>query len=131
MPIPASSGTEFRRPAGPEPLRRKAVAPARPSTIKRRTVHFLLVFATIVLVVDALAGEKGFLETLKARRQHLELAAALDALRHANGQLREQVRRLKDDPTAIESVAREELGLIKPGEMLFIIRDVKPAPVAR
>lgn len=126
MPIPAPPGTESRRPAGPEPLRRKAVRPARTSAIRRRTVHFLLVFATIVLVVDSLVGEKGLLETLKVRRQHRELAASVDAIRHENGQLREQVRRLKEDPAEIESVAREELGLIKPGEMLFIIRDAKP-----
>lgn len=127
MPIPAPPGTEPRRPAGPEPLRRKAVRPARRCAIWRRTVHFLLVFVTIVLVVDSLVGEKGLLETLKARRQHRELAASLDALRRENGRLRDVVRRLNEDPATIESVAREELGLIKPGELLFIIRDVKPA----
>lgn len=127
MPIPAPPGTEPRRPAGPEPLRRKAVRPARRCAIWRRTVHFLLVFVTIVLVVDSLVGEKGLLETLKARRQHRELAVSLDALRRENGRLRDVVRRLNEDPAMIESVAREELGLIKPGELLFIIRDVKPA----
>ena len=127
MPIPAPPGTEPRRPAGPEPLRRKAVRPARHSAIWRRILHFLVVFATILLIVDSLVGERGLLETLKARRQHRELAASLGALRLENGQLREEMRRLKEDPAAIESVAREKLGLIRPGELLFIIRDVKPA----
>lgn len=130
MPIPAPPGTESRRPpTGPEPLRRKAVRPPpRTSAIRRRTVHFLLIFTAIVLVVDSLVGEKGFLETLKARRQHREVAAAVDVIRQENARLREQVRRLKEDPAEIESVAREELGLIRPGEMLFIIRDAKPSP---
>lgn len=128
MPIPALPGTESRRPAGPEPLRRKAVRPARTSVIRRRTVHFLLIFATIVLVVDSLVGEKGFLETLKARRQHQEMAASVDVIRRENARLREEVRRLKEDPAEIESVAREELGLIRPGELLFIIRDATPSP---
>ena len=127
MPIPAPPGTEPRRPAGPEPLRRKAVAPARTSAIRRRTVHFLLIFVTIVLVVDALVGEKGFLETLKVRRQHRELAASVEALRQDNARLRAHMGRLTNDPAEIESVAREELGLIKPGEILFIIREAKPA----
>lgn len=126
MPIPAPPGAEPRRPAGPEPLRRKAVPPARRSAIRRRTVHFLLVFATIVLVVDSLVGERGLLETLKVRRQHAELTASVESIRRENARLREQVRRLNDDPAEIESVAREELGLIRPGEMLFIIRDTKP-----
>jgi cell division protein FtsB len=34
---------------------------------------------------------------------------------------------LKEDPAAIEEVARRELGLIKPGERLFILKDVPPA----
>jgi cell division protein FtsB len=37
------------------------------------------------------------------------------------------MRRLNDDPSAIESLARKELGLLRPGEVLFIVKDVKPA----
>jgi cell division protein FtsB len=33
---------------------------------------------------------------------------------------------LQSDPTMIEAVAREELGLIRPGELLFVM-----APVTR
>ena len=45
-----------------------------------------------------------------------------------NDHLREQIRRLRgEDPTAIEEIARRELGLIRPGERLFPIHDV-PAP---
>ena len=48
--------------------------------------------------------------------------------RTENDRLREQIRRLSgEDPTAIEEIARRELGLIRPGERLFIIRDVTPA----
>ena len=35
------------------------------------------------------------------------------------------VRRLRTDPATIESVARGELGLVKPGEILVTIKDVK------
>jgi cell division protein FtsB len=47
-------------------------------------------------------------------------------VRRENAQMREEVRRLKEEPAAIESVAREQLGLIRPGELLFIITDDKP-----
>jgi len=131
MPIPPLPGTDVRRAAGPEPLRRRPVAPGRALAIKRRTINFLLVFATVVLVVDALVGEKGLLQTLKVRRQHQELAASVDALRRENAALRETVNRLNDDPSTIESVARQELGLIRPGEVLFIIKNAAPANVAQ
>ena len=36
----------------------------------------------------------------------------------------EMARRLREDPAAIEEQARRELGLIKPGEVLFIVNDI-------
>ncbi len=102
------------------------MAPAPPSAFKRRAIHLLLVFVTLVLVVDALVGEKGLMESLRARRQYRELSASLDALRRDNERMHEEARRLREDPATIESVAREELGLMRPGEVLFIIKDAKP-----
>jgi cell division protein FtsB len=61
---------------------------------------------------------------LKARRQAEELAAAIARQRAENARLREEARRLTDDPAAIEEVARRELGLIRPGEKVFIIKDL-------
>jgi cell division protein FtsB len=115
-----------RRGGGVEPLRRKRVSPAPPSVFKRRTVHFLLVFVTLVLVVDALVGEKGLIESMRVRRQYRDVATSLETLRRDNIRLREEARRLREDPGAIESMAREQLGLIRPGEVLFIIKDEKP-----
>ena len=79
----------------------------------------------MVLVVDALVGEKGLMETIRARRQYAELASSLNTLRNDNARLRDDIRRLKEDPAAIESLAREELGLLRPGEVLFVVKDVE------
>ena len=112
--------------AAAEPLRRRNVAPAGAWEGRRRLVHAALVFVTIVLFMDALVGDKGFMETLRARRQSRDLAASLGGIRRENAQLRELMRRLLEDPAAIESVAREDLGLVRPGEIVFIIKDEKP-----
>jgi cell division protein FtsB len=116
---------ESRRAAGTEPLRRKRVVPASPSGFRRRAVHLLLVFVTLVLVVDALIGEKGLMQSMRARQEYLEMAASLETLRRTNAKLRDDVRRLNEDPATIESVAREQLGLIRPGEVVFILKDAK------
>lgn len=116
--------------AGPEPLRRKPALPGPVSPLKRRALQYLLVFVTVVLVVDALVGDRGVLEGRRARQQYEELDRAIEALKEENARMRNDIRRLRDDPSEIESVAREELGLIKPGEVLFIIKDVKPAKPA-
>lgn len=123
MPTVAEPRTDIRRPAGAEPLRRKRAVPAPASAFRRRGVHLLLIFVTLVLVVDALIGEKGLMESMRAQRQYQELVSSLDTLRRGNAQLRDDARRLKEDPATIEALAREELGLIRPGEVVFILKD--------
>ncbi len=92
----------------------------------RRLVRYVLGFVTVVLIIDAIAGENGLLALLKARRSFSAVEQSLERARQENDRRREQARRLREDPTAIEELARRELGLIKPGEKLFIIRDVPP-----
>ena len=99
-------------------------SPQRP--LWRRAVNYLLMFATAVLVVDALVGERGLVATTRARRQAAELQADVDRVRAENEQLRETAKRLENDPTAIELVAREKLGLIREGEILVIVKGAKP-----
>jgi cell division protein FtsB len=101
-------------------------APRLPVRRGGRLVRYVLGFVTIILVIDAIFGEKGLLALLEARRDFAAVEQALDAARRENVQLRDQARRLRDDPTAIEELARRELGLIKPGETLFIIKDRAP-----
>ena len=88
-------------------------------------VRYLVVAVGCVLIIDALVGDRGFLAMLKARQQYRTLDAALSRARTENAQLREQARELRENPQAIEEIARRELGLIRPGEKLFIIKDVK------
>jgi cell division protein FtsB len=97
------------------------------SPIWRRGLNFLLVFATVVLLADALVGERGLVATTRARRVSGELSDKVERLRRENRRLRDEAKRLREDPTTIESLAREELGLIRPGEVLVVVKDRKPA----
>jgi cell division protein FtsB len=63
---------------------------------------------------------------MRARDQYEAATASLADLRAENERLREQVSRLTSDPAAIEELARDELGLMRPGEKLFIVKDLKP-----
>ena len=73
-----------------------------------------------------MVGEKGLLAIMTARREYQVLERSLEGVRFQNAQLREEARRLREDPAAIEELARRELGLIRPGEKLFIVKDVRP-----
>ena len=116
---------EPRSPKEPARRRREPPAPGNPQN-RRKGVQILLLFVTLVLAIDGLVGEKGLLESIRARRHHRDLNTSIERLRAENTQLREEVRRLLEDPSTIESLAREELGLIRPGELLFIVKDAKP-----
>ena len=96
-----------------------------PRRRRSRVVRYLVLAVGCVLIVDALVGDRGFLAMLKARHQYRTLEASLARSRAENASLREQARELREDPQAIEDIARRELGLIRPGEKLFIIKDVK------
>jgi cell division protein FtsB len=106
-------------------IRRASTAAKRP-TRARRIVHLLLIFIASAIVVDALVGDRGLVAMLRARHEYDELSAAIARQRAENVRLRETVRRLREDPSAIEEIARRELGFIKSGERVFIIKDVPP-----
>ena len=97
----------------------------KPSLSPRRGrfTRYLLGFIAVILLADAIVGEKGLLSLIKARRDFQTVEHALQQSRLHNAELREQARRLRDDAKAVEEVARRELGLIKPGEKLFIIKE--------
>jgi cell division protein FtsB len=90
-------------------------------------VYLLLLVVAGAIIVDGLVGERGLVAMLRARHEYDGLTATIGRQRAENARLRDEARRLKEDPAAIEEVARRELGLIKPGERLFIIKDVAPA----
>ncbi len=93
----------------------------------RRAAQYLLIFIASVLVIDALVGDRGLLAMIEKRREYRALEQSLTGARTENAGLREEARRLREDPDAIEDIARRQLGMIKPGEKLFIIKDVDPA----
>lgn len=103
--------------------------PSQPKRARRggHVIRALLLFLITVVGVQALVGDRGLLFVLRARRQYDQLVRDGERLKVENARLRMEVKRLREDPSAIEGIARRELGLIRPGEKAFIIKDV-PAP---
>ena len=97
-----------------------------PRRRRRRTIEYLVVLVGCVLIIDALVGDKGLLAMVQARQQYRILERSLADARAENARFRDEARRLREDPATIEEIARRELGLIKPGEKLFIVKDVAP-----
>ena len=107
--------------------RRRKGAPRNPARTRQIVRVLLLLFAAVV-IVDAIVGDRGLLAMMRARRQYDELVSSIARQRADNARLREDARRLREDPRAIEEIARRDLGLIRPGEKVFIVRDLQPSP---
>jgi len=94
------------------PVRRRAETP---------WIQRLMIFLTLVVLADSVFGDRGIAERARVQREMERRRQELAAVKQENAGLRVQVRRFKSDPDAIESLAREELGLIRPGELLILI----------
>jgi cell division protein FtsB len=84
-------------------------------------IQRLMIFLALVVAADSLFGERGLASHGRLQRDVAQVRHDVSTIRNENAGLREQIRRLESDPGAIESVARGELGLIRPGEVLFVI----------
>lgn len=95
---------------------------------RRRSIATMVALAiAMMLFFDGIAGQRGMLANRRAQARYQAAQRALEAERQRNATLREEVRRLKSDPAAIEEAARRDLGLMKPGEKLFILKDLPKA----
>lgn len=104
-------------------------APASPAPVRRtrrRVIETIVIVGGCVLLLDALVGERGLVVLMRAAQDNKAFEQRLQSLQAENARLRVQIQLLRDDRETIEDVARQKLGLIKPGEKLFTIRDIEP-----
>jgi cell division protein FtsL len=81
----------------------------------------LLCLFVLVLVVHDIFGTHGFLAMRRKQQEIRKVTADLNQLSKENQQLEQEVRELKTDPRKIEKIARDELGLARPGEVIIKI----------
>ena len=84
-----------------------------------------LIVVTLIVLVDSLFGDRGLAETRKARRALVQAHVNLAQIKNTNAGLREQARRLSEDANTIEGVARQELGLMREDEVMFVLKPAR------
>jgi cell division protein FtsL len=89
----------------------------------------LLGLLLLALLVHDVFGTHGYLAMRHTRQEIQRVKTNLDQLNQENGQLEEEVKELKTDPHKIEKIARDELGLARPGEV--IIKVPQPQQLAQ
>ena len=82
----------------------------------RRLTPFWLLILIVVACVIYLPGLSKY---LMLKRKEVELEREIQRLKSQIVRLQEEERLLKTDLTRLEQVVREELGLVKPGEVVL------------
>jgi cell division protein FtsL len=98
-----------RRPTGPPPIALRIAA---------------VLIVPLLLYALVATGQKA-LENYRLNHEVDGLRAQIVSLRDENIQLQQDIEKARTD-TAIETIAREQLGLIKPGDHPLILVDDRP-----
>ncbi len=86
--------------------------------LRENAAAFLWTGLALLLVQDVF-GTHGVLAMRRSQREAGEIRKEIQKLSDENRQLQDRVKDLKSDPQAIEEIARKEMGLAKPGELIF------------
>jgi cell division protein FtsB len=96
-----------------------------PSLVKRYGQSVLFVVLVLLFVHD-IFGDHGFLAMRRTQREIEQMRGDISKLNDENRTLSGQVTALKSDPRMIEQIARDEMGLARPGEMIFKVPSDSP-----
>jgi cell division protein FtsL len=102
-----------RRPIGPPPLALRLAA---------------VLIVPLLLYVLVATGQKA-VQNYRLNQEADGLRSEIVGLRAENIQLQQQIEQARTD-AAIESIAREQLGLIKPGDHPLVLVESGAAPVS-
>ena len=95
----------------------------------RRHLRLVLVLL-LALAVASVMGKRSVIRLYQMHQEKVVLERQITQLATANTALAEEVRQLRTDPTKVESIAREELGLVKPGEIVYEFEEPLRPPSA-
>ena len=84
-----------------------------------RVVAAAMIAGALTYVPYHVYARSGLARTLQLRRELATLKARNAQLREETVRLGRQAEALRDDPDAIERVARAELGWVRPGEIVI------------
>lgn len=87
----------------------------------RRNLNWFLLAALLALILQDVFGTHGVLAMRRSQKEVEQARKEIQQISDENQKLQESVKALKTDPQAIERIAREEMGLARPGEYIFKI----------
>jgi len=95
-----------------------------------RRLPLLLAAAAALLALGLLSSlvTQGFQDVAAAEQERDRLVAEKARLERHIGELEESLDAVRHDPAAVESMARRDLGWVRPGEKVLLLATPTPAP---
>jgi len=80
---------------------------------------YLLSLLILLLALVTIVGERGALHLWRLRGEKNQLDEQNYRLQKTNEELRQRIARIRNDNHYLEKLAREELNLVRPGEVVY------------
>jgi cell division protein FtsB len=95
------------------------ISPSEAGAYLRRNARGILGLALFALLVHDVFGPHGLIAMRRTQKEIEQIREQIGKMNDENKSLAEKVSSLKTDPKSIERIAREEMGLARPGELIF------------
>jgi cell division protein FtsB len=97
---------------------------------RKRRLLFIAALAILIAVLS-IGGNRSLIRIYRMNKTRAELHREIERVKQGNQGLAGEVHSLTNDPAQVESIAREDLGLVKPGEVVYQFGSAKPTPAPR
>ena len=97
-----------------------------PLHISQRHLLYFLGGLILLLAVVTILGERGAIHLWRLRGEKSRIDEQNYRLQKENELLRQRVSRIRNDNHYLEKLAREELNLVRPGEVIYRFPKSKP-----
>ena len=97
-----------------------------PLHISQRHLVYFLGGLILLLTVVTILGERGAIHLWRLRGEKSRIDEQNYRLQKENELLRQRVSRIRNDNHYLEKLAREELNLVRPGEVIYRFPKSKP-----
>lgn len=96
------------------------------SSFFRDNARYFFALLFCLLVLQDVFGAHGLMAMHRSKAQIDAIQSKLAKLDQENRDLQQRIQNLKTDPSTIEKIARDRMGLARPGELIFSLPP-KPA----
>ena len=83
----------------------------------------IVVCIIVSMVIYSCFSERGLLKVISLKSELKEMESFNESIRLENDECSEYIHLLNEDTRYIEKLAREELGLLKDGEMVYFFKN--------